>query len=391
MKILVIWGESLAKPGGGTVHCLGLVRGWRSLGHDVAVIAPAYNNMQPPQLGQDFSFVRLGPRSMLTFAMFQILALLRLPVWIYTHGCTTVYTRTCFLSGLMAVVCRLMGAVLIVEVDGATDKEIILRGESRWIARLTRMAEGVNNTLVHALVCVTEPLRDLNIARGARPGRCVAIPNGSPTDIMRPLNPLDCRNEMQFDTQEVIVGFVGTFAPWQGLDFLLDAVAVLKSREIGGFRVVLVGGGQMEDSIRQRIQREDLSSLVTLLPAMDNNRVGVFLSACDASILPRHDRRILPYGSPLKFFEAIALGLPVLVPRGSGLEPILADLGLPGVFDPSSPRHLADAIGELVPRLPDFRQGRQQIHAKVAEKYSWKTVARRIVAFAESLRENRNR
>ena len=391
MRILVIWGESLAKPGGGTVHCLGLVRGWKSLGHDVAVVAPSYSDMPQPSLGGEFGFLSLGRRSMLSFLLFQALAVLLLPVWMVRNRSQVVYVRTCFLSGLMAVVSRLFGTALIVEIDGATDKEILLRGESRWVARLTRMIDSINNSLVHGLVCVTEPLRDLNIARGARPSRCIAIPNGSPTDIMQPLDTAACRTEMQFGVDDVIIGFVGTFAPWQGLDFLLDAVALLKSRKVAGFRFVLVGGGQMEESIRHRVQQDNLQPLVTLLPPMDNSRIPVFLSACDASILPRHDKNILPYGSPLKFFEAIAVGLPVLVPRGSGLEPILADLGLPGVFDASSPSHLANAIEHLLPQLPSLRHGRERIHARVADRYSWKNVARRIVTFAEGLGEGPSR
>lgn len=389
MRILIVWGESLSKPSGGTAHYLGLVDGLLRLGHRVITLAPRYGPVQLHRVADEVRALNVPVRRLPGFLYFQAATVLGLPGWLARFRPDVVYTRTCFLQGVMSALSRAAGVPLVGEVDGLTDLEMICRGESRIGAAVIRGLDRLNNRLSSGLVCVTEGLRGESIRRGARPATTVAIPNGARVDVLRPGDFAAARAAIGVPEDLIVIGFAGTFAPWQGLEFLVDAAAELPADIRPRLRFALMGAGMLESELRQRIDERGLGTLFLFLPPGPQERVAAFLNGCDAAIIPRNDRRILPYGSPLKFFDAISVGLPVFVPRGTDLAGILADLDLPGTFDPQSPSSLAATICDFVPDATRYRGSRQAVHAGVRERYSWLEVARRSVELLAAVRQQR--
>lgn len=388
MRILIIWGESLAKPGGGTTHYVGLSGGLAALGHEVTLVTPRYGRPERLHTGPAAVYaVRLPPRGMASFLLFQLLTVLALPLWLRRHKPDAVYVRTCFFQGLMALICRLTGRPLVGEVDSVVDEEILMRGQPRAAAWLIGLLDRVNNRLSSGLVCVTRGLREESIRRGGRPETTVAIPNGADVDAMQPADQAAARRALHLPEAGVLVGFPGTFAVWQGLDQLIEAAERLRDRR--DLRLVLMGSGPMEMELRTWIDSRGLSEKVLILPPGDPARVAMFLNACDLSVVPIHDPRKLRYGlSVLKFWDAVSIGLPVLVPEGCELDDVLADLGLPGAFR-QGPDKLAAAIAAVADQVEVFRHRRAEMHEKVKARYSWQCVAGQVVGFLDRLRSRR--
>jgi glycosyltransferase involved in cell wall biosynthesis len=386
LRILVIWGETLSKPGSGTAHCRGLIEGWDRDGHSVAVVTPEYGEPVRWNLPARLEAVRLGRKSLGQFLRLQLLLVTRLPGWLRQWKPDAVYVRTCFLQGLQACLCRLWGTPLIGEVDSMVDEEIYMRGRLTWAGPLTRLLDCLNNRLSDGLVCVTPGLRDESIRRGAPPLRCRAIPNGAPLQTGHLPERSAARAELALPRDKALFCFAGNFAPWQGLDFLLDAVESLQPSQRNQLGLVLMGDGQQKQALANRIAGSGLADALRLLPEGPPERVRLLLAACDAAVIPIYDRRKLRYGlSPLKFWEALAAGLPVLVPHGSQLEGVLRDLDIPGLFDPSDPTSLADLFLATADRVDTLRARRSDLAHRVAERYSWLRVCRDIEDFMRFL------
>ena len=389
MRVLVIWGESLAKPGGGTVHCLGLCGGLVAGGHRVTIITPRYGRQELDCGGLDVRPVALPRRSILSFLCFQAISVLLLPLWLIRYRPSVVYVRTCFLQGIMALICRAAGVPLVGEVDSMVDQEILMRGEPAWAASLARGLDRVNNRLTSALVCVSRGLRIEQIRRGAHPDSTITVHNGARTDLMRPVDRLAARDRFGLPKEAFIVGFAGSFAPWQGLDFLLDAAGRIPGSLRPRLKLALMGGGIAADDLRRGIEDRGLKDMFILLDEGPPQRVAGFLDACDAGVIPIHDPRKLGYCSPLKFWDAISVGLPVLVARGSEIDEVLRDLSLPGTFDPADPQSLAEALMDLVENADQLRSRRLEVHELVKERYDWRRVAERTVELFDHLRRGR--
>ncbi|MBL7133900.1 MAG: glycosyltransferase [Phycisphaerae bacterium] len=388
MRILVIWGESLAKPGSGTVHAVGLIGGLCAAGHAVTTLSPLYRGTELYCDGIDVTPIHLPSRRWRNFLLLQVLTVVLLPLWICRYRPEAIYVRTCMFQGLMALIGCVMGVPLIGEVDSMVDDEILQRGQGRLAAWIARSLDRVNFPLSAGLVCVTRGLRDEARRRGGRACATVAIRNGARTDVITPRDMVRARDQLHLPQAPVIFGFIGAFAPWQGLDLLVDSARLLHRRGEGPFAVALLGSGAMADDLERRIDEARLGGLFYLYPPVGAEGTELFLSACDAAVLPIHDQRRLRYGSSaLKFWDALSAGLPVLTPAGADLDDVLADLDLPGVFDPTDPRDLARAMGDIIAHVDRYRDGahRNRVHADVCAKYSWDCVSRRVAHVLERL------
>lgn len=387
MKILVIWGESLCKPGGGTVHCLGLVDGLRNCGHDVCVISPRYAGQDGNPIGSAFRALRLPRRNLFSFAVFQLLTVLLLPVWMIRYRPDVIYVRTCFLQGAMSIMARFLGIFLVGEVDNVVDIEIDARGEPGWWKPIIRLLDRINYRWAAGSVCVTEKLRLEVIRRGGVPERTVHVPNGASVDLFRPMDRAEARRQFpELPKDAFLVGFAGTFAPWIGLDLLFETARIL-SKQSSGITFAIMGDGQMAPQVRRWAAEPELANSIILLPQSERSKVRVFLNACNIAVMPFNHAGILRYGlSSLKFWDAVSLGLPVLVPAGCELDEVLADLNLPGTFEAGKAESLADSIVRLATNVDAYRGRRNEIHERVRVQYSWDTVAARVAAFLESLR-----
>jgi len=111
---------------------------------------------------------------------------------------------------------------------------------------------------------------------------------------------------------------------------------------------------------------------------MPYEQVVVFYNTCDLIVIPRHNPRTLRYGSPLKFWDAISVGVPVLVPEGCELDDVLERLSLPGTFRLGDKKYLAEAILEVLAQTQHHQSRRKDVHQIVSEEYSWTCVAEKL-------------
>jgi len=238
---------------------------------------------------------------------------------------------------------------LIAEVDAIVDEEVKMRGQPRFLVPLLRIFDKLNYRSVDAAVCVTPGIRNELIRRGADPDTTVVIHNAAQVDIMYPMEQGWARQQLGLNEEGYIVGFSGTMAPWQGLDLLVRAAKEVLNSSARPVRFVLVGEGQCRPKLQEMVTQMGLSESFLFLPPMPHEQVAIFNNACDVLVCPRYDPRTLRYGmSPLKFWDAVSVGLPVLIPEGGQLEDVLKHLGLPGVFQPGNKKYLSEAILEVL-------------------------------------------
>jgi len=380
----MIWSENLNKPGSGRTHFLCLARAFAADGHEVVLVAPGYPPRTRADLGVPVRYVPTLQRGLPAFLLFHLLLLPAVPWLLLRHRPDVVYTRGLFHSFLIHVLCRLWRKPYVAEVDSMVDQELAMRGR-RVMAGLVRLLDRWNLRWASGFVCVTEGLRDELARRGARAERLHVVHNGAAKDIFRPGDRLAARRRLGLPESSLLAGFAGTLAAWQGLDLLVEAAARLKASG-RPWQVLIIGDGEVGGVLAAQIAKRELEDVVTLVPAVPHDEVVRWMQAMDMLVVPIHDGRKLRYGlSVLKFWEALATGLPVLVPGGCGLGPVLERLDWPGEYAAGDAEDLALAMQRTAERLEELRARREQIHEIVAREYSWAAVARRVSAVFERL------
>ncbi len=384
MRILIIWAESINRHTGGTIHLSGWRHGLKTLGHDVKIVAPRYGRSKISPI-EGVCHIHLPRRCLVSFLLLQIITVACLPYWILKYQPEVIFIRACFLAFLMALICRLVRIPIIAEVGTVVDVEVAMRGESRFLACLIRIIDRLNYRFVSGITTVTAGAREEFIRRGANPDTTVVIHNAARVDIIQPMKQKQARRQLGLVEEGYLVGYSGSFAAWQGLDLLVQAAKQLTDNSGRAVHFALLGEGKCQE-LQEMIEQLGLNEYFTFLGPMPFERIVIFNNACDLTVIPVHDSRRIKYGlDPLKFWDSISCGVPVLVPVGSQLEDILERLDLPGTFHPGDSKHLAEAILDVLEQTEYHQSKRNDVHRMVAEEYSWTHVAKQLVEHCQRI------
>jgi glycosyltransferase involved in cell wall biosynthesis len=197
---------------------------------------------------------------------------------------------------------------------------------------------------------------------------------GADTDRFQPC--ADHRHDSDLaSSPRATVVFVGAFRPWHGAIHLVEAMRALRAKGRRDINAVLVGDGPEMRNVRQAAQG---LGTVAFTGALAHEKVPAVLAAADIGVAPFDVAAHPPlqhefHWSPLKVFEYMATGLPVVVPKIDRLAEIVRD-GREGlVYDSANPEGLAAAIERLADDAALRRRLGAAARARAVERFSWRS------------------
>lgn len=211
------------------------------------------------------------------------------------------------------------------------------------------------------------------------PGRkIVVVSNGANTSLFKPLKQETCRKELGLDAEISYVSFVGNFAPWQGVEYLVKAAPIILS-QFPKCHFLIVGDGIMKNELIKLSRELGVEDRFIFTGVVEYFRVPLYINASDACVAPFIFARNAKIGlSPLKLYEYMACGKPVVASCIDGVSDILeASEGGISVI-PENPSALAEAILKLLgnPNLR-IKMGSKGLRY-VTENCSWYSVAKQV-------------
>lgn len=206
---------------------------------------------------------------------------------------------------------RLLGIPVVYEIrafweDAAVDHGTTHQGSLRY--RATRMLETSAIRSVNHVFTICEGLRADIVARGIDSAKVTVIPNAVDVQSFHlaslPDPALQARLSLSGCT---VIGFVGSFYAYEGLDLLLAALPqLIKSRP--SIKVLLVGGGSQEANLRLQAQQLGVADKVVFAGRVPHQDVHRYYDLIHVLAYPRHSIRLTELVTPLKPLEAMAQG-----------------------------------------------------------------------------------
>ncbi|MDZ7264821.1 MAG: glycosyltransferase family 4 protein, partial [candidate division KSB1 bacterium] len=213
--------------------------------------------------------------------------------------------------------------------------------------------------------------------------KMVVVPNGVDERRFRPEALTDEIRKQYHLQSRVVVGFVGSFHFWHGLEHLMQFMKLTLAR-FDGVTFLLVGEGPLKHELEQKVQQDHLSDRVIFAGYVPHEKVPAYLSAMDIVLAP-YPRLDFFYYSPLKLFEYLAAGKAVIASRIGQITEIIQD-GINGVLvDPDDFDELQRQLFLLI-EDEDYRERLGENGRKtIIEQYTWRHTAQKILAVMDEM------
>jgi len=361
LRILHILDHSIPLHSGYTFRTAAILREQRALGWETfQLTSPKHTAPGPDEEDVDglhFFRTRWHPKGIATLPGVSELALMntlerRLEEVVGKVRPDILHAHSPVLNALPAIrVGKRRGIPVVYEIrafweDAAVDHGTTQEGSLRY--RLTRAMETRAINRADHITTICEGLRGDIVARGIPATKITVIPNAVDVKAFTFRRPRDeaLGRELGLGGSTVI-GFLGSFYAYEGLDLLIDAVkAMAQARP--NVRVLLVGGGPQEAALKARAAYRGVKDKVLFVGRVPHAEIQRYYSLVDVLVYPRHRMRLTELVTPLKPLEAMAQGHVLVASDVGGHRELIRDGETGVLFEAGNDDALAKATLSLV-------------------------------------------
>lgn len=366
------------------VHILELVQALRQLGHAVRIVGladPEATREQAGRDGEEAWWKRLTRKIPFSYEALQLgyhAVGIPLLIWnILRTNAGFVYERHSLLNVSGIVAACLTRRPLLLEVNSPLALEQQREREIRLV-RLARWLETFTCNAASRVIVVSGPLKRILIESGVKDNKIAVMPNGvDPDRFQATLPPSELRARLGLEGRKVI-GFVGWFRRWHGLEMLLDAFAQagLAQRNAS---LLLIGDGPATPDLRAQATALGIQDAVVFSGGVPHRLIPDYLGLVDIAVQPAANE----YCCPMKIIEYMGMGKAIVAPRQENITELLNEGQEAELFTPGCTAALADALLKLVDQ-PNQRAalGQQARDAISRRRLLWRENARRVVELA---------
>jgi glycosyltransferase involved in cell wall biosynthesis len=365
---------------GASVHITAMAQAFGRIGHDVRVICARRGTGSAGYTVEEIAADRPLPWDRADKERGRIATAAaieeRLVALYRTWPFDLIYERYSLWSTAGVRAAQRLGVPVVVEVNAplvaeqAEFRALVLADEARSIeAEVFRRADAVS--------VVSDELAVYAVARGAAEGRVHVIRNAVDTAIFYPGVPP--ARVPGIPDEAFVVGFSGSLKAWHGLDTLLPAFRALRD-QVPSAHLLLVGEGPRKPWVEGYATGAGLDGSITLTGWVGHHQLPGLIARMDAATAP-YPGADGHYFSPLKLYEYLAIGRPIVASRIGQTAQVLEGKDAALLVRPGD----AEALTQSLVRLAGDRELRQRLGRNAAiegRKHDWTDNARAVEALA---------
>jgi glycosyltransferase involved in cell wall biosynthesis len=385
LELRILYHHRIRSKDGQYVHIAELIRALRGLGHEVILVGPPA--VEKAKFGDDAGIVAILKRFCPRFVYelmelgYSVLAYWRLRAAVLAHQPDCLYERYNLYQPAGVWLKRRFKLPMLLEVNAPLFEErakydgIALPWLARWWERYTW--RGADRVLT-----VTEVLAKRVEAAGVSRENIVVIPNGiNPDDFNGELDNEQAKRRIGLEGR-LVLGFTGFLRDWHGLEKVVELLTHAEPE----WHLLIVGDGPARGVLEERAMALNVTKRLTITGVVGRDDVAAHVAAFDVALQPA----VVDYASPLKLFEYMALGRPIVAPAQPNIMEILTDGEDALLFDPRDPRSLGNAVERLC-RDAGLRKrlgeaARRTIHSR---RLTWADNATRVIELFADLTSKR--
>lgn len=402
MKVLHVFDHSIPLHSGYTFRSRAIIRQQQALGIETCHVTSAKHGNKKIEVEEieGLKFYRSGPISGLLskLPLLKQLSYIeplvkRILEVIAIEKPQVIHAHSPALNGLAALrAAQQSGLPVVYEIrafweDAAVDHGYCKERDFRY--RLTRAMENYVVKRANAVTTICEGLRDDLINRGFNRNKFTVIANAVNIEQFELITAQDkMNNNGLIESLKLqhcdVLGFLGSFYAYEGLDLVIDAMPSLLARHSNA-RLLLVGGGPQEAALKAQVEALGLQEKVIFTGRVPHADVGKYYSLVDLLVYPRKSMRLTHLVTPLKPLEAMAQGKAVIASDVGGHKELISDNETGFLFSAGDSQELAQRLVEL---LADKNKLNSVVHAGrayVEDVRNWQNSVRNYLPIYDAL------
>jgi glycosyltransferase involved in cell wall biosynthesis len=209
--------------------------------------------------------------------------------------------------------------------------------------QLTRISERWICSHSTWTIVVSSAMKDYFVGEGVPGAKMVVMPNGVDPKLFNPdVSGRAVRERFKLSA-DIVIGFVGWFREWHGLETLLKLMGEM---DLGkrGVRLLLLGDGPAYNKLYRYALDNDLLSTVIFAGPIPRPEVPSFIAAMDIAVLPKTN----DYGCPMKVIEYMAMGKCIVAPDQPVIRELVEERISARLFNPDEPEDFKKALLETI-------------------------------------------
>lgn len=366
------------RAGGSISHVKGMIRAFCKAGYEVVYVSDAVSEVLPAEVLQ----IQIKPAPDLDF--FDELQLIdynlkvrrELRALVASHGQGLIYQRHSLFNFAGGETARKFHLPLILE---ANDSEVWVK--KKWsrllFEHLAVRCEQLALRSATTVAVISQRVAEQLQPYGIDGDRLLLNPNGvDPEEFHPDIDGTFLRERYGFENR-VVVGFIGTFTRWHGVETLFDAASLVCERD-PSISFLFIGDGDLRSMLEKRSGAfADRMIFTGLIPHPEAPR---YLAACDILVSPHRgfEDGTAFFGSPTKLFEYMAMGKAIIASRLEQIAEVIID-GKNGLhMEPGDTRQLAELILNLAGDEVLIQRLGAQARLDVVTHYTWDKNVERI-------------
>jgi PEP-CTERM/exosortase A-associated glycosyltransferase len=283
---------------------------------------------------------------------------------------------------------RKLGIPVVYEIRAFWEDAAVDHGTyspNSWKYRMMRSMETWACRKAAQVAVLCNGIKNDLIQRGIPEAKLTVVFNGINPQDFRVLDPEEELAKSLGIGGKRVLGFVGSFYRYEGLDLLVKAFAKLcETRD--DLVLLLVGGGEMEGELRDQVEKSSLQDKVIIPGRFPHEKIPGIYSLIDILVYPRYSMRLTELVTPLKPLEAMAMGKPLVASDIGGHRELIRNESTGLLFKPGDVSALAEALLRLLDDAALGARLAMQGDQWVRENHTWsKTTAIYSSIYARAL------
>lgn len=217
------------------------------------------------------------------------------------------------------------------------------------------------------IIVTTNYIKKYSLNLAVADEKIVLIPNGVDTKYFDPSKYIIANLKEQLDlTDKKICLYCGRLDNWAGINVLSRLCKVLNTSSPSIYFVIAGSGAQKNNAFAEN---------AIFLGEVAYEKVPEILAVADVVLVPFPDNEVSRAASPLKLFEAMAMGKAVVASKLDGIEEVISNRENGLLVNPDNITKWIEAVKGLLNDNSEARRIGETARLTLQQKYDWKSLA----------------